>query len=152
MMEIQIGYPDPGQEVEIVMKTAGQPSDMPEAAFDREAFLRLRGIVDAVPIPASVAEFAVRLCGATRPGEPTATAFTKDYVSWGAGPRGSQNLVLASKARALLMGRTAPTIDDVRALADPVLRHRVVVNHRAIGDGIDTPQVLQRLLEESQSW
>lgn len=148
MMEIQIGYPDPSEEVEIVMKTAGLPAEMPTAAFDRSMFMQLRHLVAAVPIPANVAEYAVKLCGATRPNEPTASAFAKDYLSWGAGPRGSQNLVMASKARALLLGRTVPTIDDVQQLALPILRHRVVVNHRAIGDGIDTKAVIEKLLKE----
>lgn len=152
MMEIQIGYPDPKQEVEIVMKTAGVPAKMPEAAFDRATFLRLRNLVNAVPIPVNVAQFAVRLAGATRPNEDTASKFAKDYLAWGAGPRGSQNLVLAAKARALLHGRTTPTVDDVRILAPPILRHRIVVNHRAIGDGIDTTRVIAELLRESQSW
>jgi MoxR-like ATPase len=73
-------------------------------------------------------------------------------LAWGAGPRGSQNLVLAAKARALLHGRTAPTVDDVRQLAIPILRHRIVVNHRAIGDGVSTESVIQRLLKESAGW
>ena len=152
MMEIQIGYPDSSQEVEIVMKTAGLDAEMPEAAFDRETFMQLRELVRAVPIPANVAQFAVRLSGATRPNEPTASSLAKDYLAWGAGPRGSQNLVLASKARALLHGRTVPTVDDVRTLAIPILRHRIVVNHRAIGDGIDTQAVITKILQESTSW
>ena len=152
MMEIQVSYPDPKQEVEIVMKTAGLDAQMPDAAFDRDTFMQLRELVSAVPIPGNVAEFAVRLCGATRPNEDTGSAVAKDYLAWGAGPRGSQNLVLAAKARSLLEGRTAPIIDDIRALALPILRHRIVVNHRAIGDGVDTKAVIDRLLEESRSW
>ncbi len=152
MMEIRIGYPAPVQEVDIVMKTAGVTHQIPEATFDRETFLQLRELVGAVPIPASVAQFAVRLCGATRPNEPTASTIAKDYIAWGAGPRGSQNLVLAAKARALLLGRTTPTVDDVRQLAAPVLRHRIVVNHRAIGDGVDSESIVQRLLQESARW
>ena len=152
MMEIQIGYPDPKQEVEIVMKTAGILQQIPEAIFDRETFLKLRELVGAVPIPSNVAEFAVRLCGATRPHEATASQVAKDYLAWGAGPRGSQNLVMAAKARALLLGRTAPVIDDIRQQAIPVLRHRIIVNHRAIGDGITTQEVVQRLLKESLAW
>ena len=152
MMEIQIGYPDPKQEVDIVMKTAGIHQRIPEAIFDRQTFLKLRELVGAVPIPSNVAEFAVRLCGATRPHEATASQVAKDYLAWGAGPRGSQNLVMAAKARALLLGRTAPVIDDIRQQAIPVLRHRIIVNHRAIGDGITTQEVVQRLLKESSAW
>lgn len=152
MMEIQIGYPDSAQEVEIVMKTAGLNAALPTAAFDRDTFLQLRTLVSAVPIPKNVAEFAVRLCSATRPNEDSSSQVARDYLAWGAGPRGSQNLVLAAKTRALLLGRTVPNVDDIRALAIPVLRHRIVVNHRAIGDGVDTKQVVQMILEQSQSW
>ena len=152
MMEIQIGYPDSKQEVDIVMRTAGITHQLPQATFDRQTFLKLRELVSAVPIPANVAEFAVRLCGATRPNEPTASKIAKDYLAWGAGPRGSQNLVLAAKARALLEGRTAPVIEDIRQQAIPVLRHRIVVNHRAIGDGLTTQDIVQRLLKESSAW
>ncbi len=148
MMEIRIGYPKPDQEKEIVMKTSGATPALPAAAFDRETFLQLRNLVWSVPIPENVAEFAVQLCGATRPDEPTAKQFAKDYVAWGAGPRGAQSLVTAAKAGALLKGRTAPTVADIRDVAVPVLRHRVVVNHRAIGDGVTTETVIKNLLKE----
>ncbi len=151
MMEIHVAYPETAQEVEIVMKTSGATPTIPEAAFDRETFLRLRQLVAAVPIPSGVAEYAVKLCAATRAGDPQASSHASEYLSWGAGPRGSQNLVLAAKARALLHGRTAPTVDDVKAQAVPILRHRLVVNHRAIGDGITTPDVIQRILEKLDS-
>jgi MoxR-like ATPase len=72
----------------------------------------------------------------------------KDYVAWGAGPRGSQNLVLAAKARALLLGRTAPVVDDIRAVALPILRHRIIVNHRAVGDSVTSTHVVEHLLKE----
>ena len=97
---------------------------------------------------ANVAAHAVRLCGASRPEDPRSDKYIRDYVAWGAGPRGSQNLVLAAKARALLMGRPAPTTDDVRALALPILRHRIIVNHRAVGDSITSADIVAHLLKE----
>jgi len=147
MMEIRIGYPSPAQEEEIVLRTAGATPKLPEPVFERAAFLELRDLVLAVPIPRNVARYAVELCGASRPGDERADSFVQDYVAWGAGPRGPQNLVLAAKARALLDGRTAPTTADVRAVAVAVLRHRVLVNHRAIGDGISSEEVVRHLLE-----
>lgn len=147
MMEIHIDYPSPQQEEEIVMRTSGANVKLPESAFDREAFLELRDLVWAVPIPQSVAAYAVRLCGSSRPGDPRASKYIKDYVEWGAGPRGSQNLVRAAKARALLDGRTTPTIDDIAAVALSVLRHRVMVNHRAVGDSINSSNVIAELLK-----
>jgi MoxR-like ATPase len=150
MMEIRIGYPTPAQEEEIVLRTTGGTPKLPEAAFDREAFLHLRDLVLAVPVPQNVAAFAVRLCGTSRPGDPRAGKLANDYVAWGAGPRGAQNLVLAAKARALLDGRTAPTTADIKSVAVPILRHRIIVNHRAVGDGVTAEQVVERLVGESQ--
>ena len=149
MMEIRISYPSPEQEEEIVMKTTGGAIALPEHVFDRHAFLALHNLVLSVPVPKNVAAYAVRLCGSSRPDDRRAGASVKDYVAWGAGPRGSQNLVLAAKARALLMGRTAPTTDDVQRVALPVLRHRILVNHRAIGDAVNSDIVVERLLRET---
>ena len=149
MMEIRISYPTPAHEEEIVLKTAGGMPPMPTAVFDREMFLKLRELVWSVPVPKVVAAYAVRLCGASRPEDERATAYAKSYVSWGAGPRGSQNLVLAAKAHALLMGRTAPTFEDVRKIALPVLRHRILTNHRAIGDAVTSDQIIKKLLDET---
>jgi MoxR-like ATPase len=148
MMEIHIDYPTPAQEEEIVMRTSGAQPKLPEPTFDRAAFLELRDLVWAAPVPQSVAAYAVRLCGASRPDDTRANAFIKDYVGWGAGPRGSQNLVRAAMARALLDGRTTPTIEDVKAVAVPILRHRILPNHRAVGDGVTSRQIVDRLLNE----
>ncbi len=148
MMEIQLAYPEPAQEEEIVLRTTAGALRLPEPAFDQAAFLELRDLVLAVPVPRHVAAYAVRLCGSSRPEDGRADAYIQNYVAWGAGPRGSQNLVLAAKAHALLQGRTAPTAEDVRAVALPVLRHRVIVNHRAVGDQVTAPGVVRHLLEK----
>ena len=148
MMEIHIDYPTLAQEEQIVMSTSGAQPKLPEAAFDRAAFLELRDLVWAAPVPQTVAAYAVKVCGLSRPSDARAGTFVKTYVGWGAGPRGSQNLVRAAKARALLEGRTAPTIDDVRAVAIPILRHRILPNHRAIGDGVTSRQIVDRLLQD----
>jgi MoxR-like ATPase len=91
-------------------------------------------------------DFAVGLCSGSRPEQSGASQDVKTYVAFGAGPRGSQNLVLAAKARALLHGRTAPMVADVREVALPILRHRILMNHRAIGDGYSVEQLIQSLL------
>jgi MoxR-like ATPase len=148
MMEIRISYPTPEQEQEIVLKTTAGPMPLPSAALDRQMFLQLRDLVYAVPLPPHVAAYAVQLCGASRPEDARATRWARDYIAWGAGPRGSQNLVLAAKARALLVGRTAPTVDDVRTVAVPILRHRLIVNHRAVGDAVTSEHVVDHLLKE----
>ena len=147
MMEIHVGYPTPEQEKEIVMKTTGGDLELPKSSFTPESFMQLRRLVNSVPVPDNVAEYAVQLCGSSRPADSRANQFVKDYVSFGAGPRGSQNLVMAAKARALLEGRTTPIVEDIHALACPILRHRIVCNHRAIGDGISTDDVVDHLVK-----
>jgi MoxR-like ATPase len=149
MMEIHIAYPTPDHEEEIVMKTTGGSTPLPEPIFDRAMFLALRELVLSVPVPKNVAAYAVRLCGSSRPGDVRANTYAKNYVAWGAGPRGSQNLVLAAKAHSLLMGRTAPTTDDIKRIALPVLRHRILTNHRAIGDGVTSDDIILQLLKET---
>jgi MoxR-like ATPase len=148
MMEIRIGYPTPQEEQEIVLSTTGGEPELPDAALDRDQFLQLRELVLAAPVAENVVAYAVRLCGGSRPEDERSTAYVKDYVAWGAGPRGSQNLVLAAKARALLVGRTVPTAEDVRAVALPVLRHRILVNHRAVGDAVQSNRVVEHLLKD----
>jgi MoxR-like ATPase len=147
MMEIRISYPSPEQEEEIVMRTTAGTPPLPKPSLSREAFLQLRDLVLAVPVARNVAAYAVGICRASRPEASGASRDVADYVAWGAGPRGSQNLVLAAKARTLLMGRAAPTADDVRALALPILRHRIIVNHRAVGDNVTSADVIARLLQ-----
>ncbi len=148
MMEIHIDYPTPAQEEEIVTKTSAGELKLPQSTFEREEFLALQEVVLSVPIPQSVAQYAVRLSSASRPNDPHASRYIKDYVAWGAGPRGSQNLVWAAKAGALLDGRTAPTIEDIRRVILSVLRHRVLPNHRAVGDGVKSDDIVRHLLEE----
>jgi len=147
MMEIRVGYPTIEQEREIVMKTTAEPEIFSDSTMTREDFIALRKTVRAVPVPFSVVDFAVLLCNGTRPEESGAIDAVKKYVAFGAGPRGSQNLVLAAKARALLEGRTAPIVGDVRAVAEPILRHRILMNHRAIGDGYGVEKLIKTLLE-----
>ena len=146
MMEIHIGYPSPAQEMEIVMKTTSVTQELPKASLGKEEFLQLRDLVLAVPVAENVASFAVQICTSSRPDSANASRYVQDYVAWGAGPRGSQNLVMAAKARALLMGRTAPIQDDVRVVAPAVLRHRIIVNHRAVGDAVTSFDVVSHLL------
>ena len=148
MMEIRIGYPTAAQEREIVLKTTAEPTILSDGAMTKEDFIALRHTVRAVPVPDAVVDYAVALCSGSRPENNASIDVVKNYVAFGAGPRGSQNLVLAAKARALLEGRTAPIVADVRAVAEPILRHRVLMNHRAIGDSFSVHQLIQSLLAE----
>lgn len=146
MMEIRVSYPSPAQEREIVLKTTAEPRMLSDSSMSKEDFHQLRKIVRAVPVPDSVVDFAVKLCSGSRPEQAGSSEQVRKYVAFGAGPRGSQNLVLAAKARALLQGRTAPIVGDVQAVALPILRHRVLLNHRAIGDGYTVDQLIHSMI------
>ncbi len=148
MMEIRVDYPTTEQEEQIVQLTSESQPPLPRSIMDRRQFLDLRELVGSVPLPESVVKYAVRLCSSSRPDHPGAPAMVKQYVEWGAGPRGSQFLIAAAKARALLRLRTAPTIEDVRAGALPVLRHRIIPNYQAVGDGVDATDIVNGLLDQ----
>ena len=110
--------------------------------------IALQDIVRRVPCADHVAHYAMRLCRTTRRGQGDAPKFVEDYLAWGAGPRASQNLVLAGKARAILNGRFHVSIEDIRAVAHPVLRHRLITNFNAEADGIRADEIVDRLLSE----
>ncbi len=147
MFSIHIGYPSREQELAI----AGRSPRMEVPAMDRvaapEDFLRFVDLIEAVPVSDHVLGYAVALAAATRPGDPDASDFVKSYVGWGVGPRCTQHLVTAAKASALLDGRPAPEVRDVRAMALPVLRHRIVPNYNALGEGLDAADIVRRLVE-----
>ena len=147
MFQVDVGYPSQDEEVRIVnqMTSAYRPSL--RKVLSPERILELQELVLRVPAAGHVVQHAVNLCRATRPADAAAPEFIKKYVSWGAGPRASQYLVLASKARAILSGRYAASIDDVRALATPVLVHRVLPNFHAEADGLGARALVARLIE-----
>jgi MoxR-like ATPase len=151
MMEIRVGYPSKAQEREIVLKTTAEPTTFSNSSMTKEEFYELRRTVRAVPVPDSVVDYAVSICSGSRPDNADASEMVKNYVAFGAGPRGSQNLVLAAKARAIVDGRTAPMVSDVRAVAAPILRHRILMNHRAIGDGVSVEQLIESLLKVNEA-
>jgi len=109
----------------------------------------LQELVRRVPVADAVIEYAVHLSRRTRPRTEAAPQFIRDWLSWGAGPRASQYLILGAKARALLTGRHTPDIDDVRHMAGPVLRHRIVPNFNAEADGVTAIQIVRRLVQET---
>jgi MoxR-like ATPase len=147
MFQVDVTYPTEDEEVRIVnqMTSAYQPSL--RKVLSPERILELQDLVLRVPAANHVVQHAVALCRATRPAEKSAPDFIKKYVAWGAGPRASQYLVLASKARAILQGRYAAAIEDVRALAAPVLVHRVLPNFHAEADGMPARTLVARLLD-----
>jgi MoxR-like ATPase len=147
MLNILVDYPTDDDEFEIVRRTTSAQRQGVTKVLSGVEILGLQEIVRRVPVADEVTRYAVRLVRMTRKGNPTAPAFIRDYVSWGAGPRASQYLVLAAKARAVLYGRQFVAIEDLHAVAGPVLRHRVVTNFNAEGDGLKPDDLLKRLIE-----
>jgi MoxR-like ATPase len=151
MLELPIYYPTREEEEEVAQRTTGEEEPTIHPVVAAAELIELQRLVRRVPAPPSLISLAVRLARSTRPGE-EAAAVTKRYVSWGAGPRASQFLVLASKARAASRGSAIPSFDDVRAVAPAVLAHRLVLNFEAEADGRGTRDVIRELLEESAGW
>lgn len=145
MFQIWVGYPSFEEEVDIVRQTTSGRSPSIEKVLDAEEILYFQQLVRKVPVPDNVLEYAVRLVQQTRPDYPQNTV-AKQYLSWGAGPRASQNLILAAKCYALLHGKFSPDIEDVRAMSLPVLRHRVVRNYKAEAEGIGIESLLEKLM------
>jgi MoxR-like ATPase len=148
MFEVRVDYPDEEEEFQIVRRTTAEYAPRVDKVLDAFEVLELQKIVRRVPVPDHVVRYAMRLARLSRRGraggEPE---FVKKYVTWGAGPRASQYLVLAAKARAVLHGRYFASTDDIRCVAAPVLRHRIVTNFNAEADGVSTDDVVRHLIE-----
>ncbi len=147
MFNVLIDYLPHEEELDVVLQTTSRRSEPIEQLFSGEDVLKFQEVVRRVPIARETADYAVRLVEATRPGRPEATSFVNEWVSWGAGLRAAQTLVLGSKARALLEGRSHASIDDIRALAAPTLRHRVLLNYKAEAEGVTVEDCVASLLK-----
>jgi MoxR-like ATPase len=146
MFAIEMDYPDAAEELEIVRKTTAGPPPALRKVLDPERIRLFREAVPRVPVADAALSYAVRLVRATRPG-PEAPKAVQELVSWGAGPRAAQHLVLGAKARALLAGRYAAGPEDVRALVVPALKHRVVPSFRAEAQGVTVAEILSQVVE-----
>jgi MoxR-like ATPase len=146
MLMLKICYPSREEEERIVATTTGEWDVQVSAVLGGQQLLELQHLVRRLPAPPSVVSYAVKLARATRPDAPEASARIKKYVSWGAGPRASQYLILGAKARAAMDGRGVPDLEDVNAMAQPVLAHRIVVNFQAEAEGV-TPEKLIEIPE-----
>jgi MoxR-like ATPase len=152
MMELRIDYPSRAEEEQVAQQTTGASLPEVRPVLGGEELLVLQKLVRRVPAPPSLVTYAVGLARATRPSEPEAPELTRRYISWGAGPRASQYLVLGAKARAALSGRGMPDLEDVRAVAPAVLRHRLVANFQAEADGRATADLVDELIQQSRKW
>ncbi|MBO6937243.1 MAG: MoxR family ATPase [Deltaproteobacteria bacterium] len=146
LFQIDVPYPTAEEEIAIVQRTTAPATDAPEQVLDREEILELQDLVPRIPCAEHVVRHAVELVRASRPGE-EAAELAREYLSFGAGPRASQALIVGAKARAALGGRFAAEVEDVRALAMPVLRHRLVPSFRAEAEGVTAEAVAAALLD-----
>ena len=147
MFNVYIDYLPEDQEVTVVQQTTSGDPEPIQPLFDADDVLRFNALVRKVPIAEDLARYAVRLAATSRPHQENTPDFINEWVSWGAGLRAAQFLVLGAKARTLVQGRSHVTIEDVQALAAPVLRHRILVNYRAEAEGMTTGKVIEQLLE-----
>ncbi|MBI4641686.1 MAG: MoxR family ATPase, partial [Candidatus Tectomicrobia bacterium] len=147
LFNIVIDYPQFEEEVAIVKSTTSAYTPDLKKVLNSEEIKDLQNLVRRVPASDHVISYAVNLVRNSRPTIPEAPQFVRDWVNWGSGPRGSQYLILGGKARAILNGRYTVSIDDVRALARPVLRHRILTNFNAEAEGVTSLAVIDRLLE-----
>ncbi|HET9252516.1 MAG TPA: MoxR family ATPase [Candidatus Eisenbacteria bacterium] len=150
MFHISVGYPTDAEEEKIVATTTSAYEADLKKVMGVERILELQHLVRRIPVAEHVIRYAVRLARASRPG-PQSESFVRDWVSWGAGPRAAQYLVLGAKSRAALLGRPTPAADDVRAVAPAVLRHRIIPNFNAEADGISSLDIIAKLLEATPS-
>src|SRR5262245_61498425 len=149
MFHVFVDYPSEDEELEIVKRTTADLSVCTERTLDAEQIEELTRIVRRIPVADHVAKYALRLARRTRHNQPDADATVKQYVMWGAGPRASQYLVLGGKARAALQGRHYVSLEDIRAVAAPVLRHRIKTNFAADSEGITADAIIRQLLEST---
>ncbi len=147
MFMVDVNYPSAEEELEIVRSTTGAARETLRRVLSPERIRALQELIPRVPASDSVMRYAVELVRRSRPKTEGAPDFVNQYLSWGAGPRASQYLVLGAKARAVLDGRFAATVDDVRALALPVLQHRLLTSFHAESEGIGSREIVRRLLE-----
>lgn len=145
MFNIFLDYPSYEEEVNIVKGTTSINNEVVNGVLSAEEIIFFQQLVRQIPIPDNVLEYAVSLVHKSRPNTALATDFVNNYVSWGAGPRASQSLVLAAKCHAAVSGKYSPDIEDVRAIAKYVLRHRVVRNYKAEAEGISIEDVVKQL-------
>jgi len=148
MFNLWLDYPSSAEELQIVKTTTSMYSPQLNHVLGSEDIIFYQDLVRRVPVADNVVSYAVNLVARTRPDSPTAPQFIKDWLSWGAGPRASQYLVLGAKTLAILGGRHTPDIEDVRKVAGPVMRHRIVTNFNAEADGVSPIKIVEKLLEQ----
>ena len=147
MFNIWLDYPSMKEEMEIVKNTTGTGLEEPSSVVTAEEILYYQSLVRKIPVTPVIYEYAVNLARSTRPGTSGSHPWANQYITWGAGPRASQYLILGAKCHAALQGRYAPDVDDVQAVATSVLRHRIVRNYKAEAEGITSDAIIQKMMD-----
>jgi MoxR-like ATPase len=148
MFNLWLEYPKFDEELDIIKKTTSMYVPEPKIVLSHEEIILFQDLVRKVPVADEVINYAVTLVSKTRPLESGSPKIIKDYISWGAGPRASQYLVLGAKTNCILDGRFSPDIDDIKKVAQPVLRHRLITNFNAEADGMDVIKIIEELMRE----
>ena len=146
MFSIHLDYPTFDEEMEVVKSTTGDETKVINSIFSSQEILNLQHLIRRIPVADNVVEYAVKLVSKTRPTSTNSAQIVNDYIDWGAGPRASQNLILAAKGNAAIQGKFSPDIEDVQAVAYGILRHRIVKNYKAEAEGISEEQIIKSLL------
>lgn len=146
MFNILVNYPSRDEEVSIVSSTTSNPKADLKKIMAKKEILEFQSLIPRVPIAENVVEYAVDLVNSTRPGK-NATSFVNNWIEWGAGPRASQHLVIGAKAKALLNGKSSPSISDIKALALPILRHRIIPNFNADAEAMKVDDIIKEVLK-----
>ncbi|PZW39786.1 MoxR-like ATPase [Mesonia algae] len=146
MFSIFLEYPSYEEEVNVVKSTTSTSKVTINALFNAQEIIDFQQLIRRIPVADNVVEYAVKLVGKTRPQGEFAPQLVKDYIDWGAGPRASQNLILAAKANAATKGKFSPDIEDVKAVANGILRHRIIKNYKAEAEGYSEEQIIKELL------
>jgi len=148
MFHVKVDYPSFDEEVEVVRRTTVRRDQKVDKVLSGEDIIALQNLVYCIPVPDHVYQYAVTLVRKTRKNDPQSPQYVRDWVAWGAGPRASQYLILGAKARSILYGRGYASVEDVKAVARPVLRHRILLNFNAEAEGQTSDAVIERLLTE----
>ena len=145
MFAINLEYPTFEEEVSVVKQTTSTHSSLVDVVFDARAVLEFQSLIRRIPVADNVVEYAVRMISKTRPNTATASEKIQEFVSWGAGPRASQNLILAAKTHAVIHGKFSADIEDVQAVSKSVLRHRIIKNYKAEAEGVTVDAIIESL-------
>lgn len=147
MFNIWLGYPSFEQEIQVVKNTTTMHSDKLNIVLTADEIKYFQDLIRRIPVTDNVYQYAVKLASITRPGTPMAHAWANSYLTWGAGPRASQYLILGAKCHAAVMGKYSPDIEDVQAVATSILRHRIVRNYKAEAEGIKEEHIVSELMK-----